>query len=60
MGWDGIRIATVSNPPVVLYGTALLFLNIMVKGPGQKASANFNPISGHSTVNSSNAAILAI
>ena len=39
-GWDGIRIATVLSPPVVVSGTTDLFLNIMVRGPGQKASIN--------------------
>ena len=40
MGWDGMRTATVSSPPVVLSGTASPLLKIMVSGPGQKALAS--------------------
>ena len=39
-GWAGIRTATVSMPPVVAAGTFSLLGKIMVKGPGQKASAS--------------------
>ena len=39
-GWEGIRIATVSNPPVVPCGTISFLGNIIVNGPGQKACAN--------------------
>ena len=40
-GWFGIRTATVSIPPVVAEGTVSFFQTIMVRGPGQKASASF-------------------
>ena len=40
-GCFGIRIATVSIPPVVSYGTLSFFHTIMVSGPGQNASASF-------------------
>jgi len=42
----GMRTATVSSPPVVPYGTASLFGNIMVSGPGQNASISFFAVSG--------------
>ena len=38
--WDGIRIATVSRPPVVSYGILSAFGKIMVNGPGQNTSAS--------------------
>ena len=34
-GWDGIRTATVDNPALTSFGTASVFLKIMVNGPGQ-------------------------
>ena len=37
-GCDGIRIATVSKPPVVSCGTMSFFLKMIVSGPGQNAS----------------------
>ena len=40
IGSEGIRIPTVSKPPVISYGTMSLFFKIIVKGPGQKCSAN--------------------
>ena len=41
-GCFGIRIATVSIPPVVSYGTFSFFQTIIVSGPGQNASASFS------------------
>ena len=38
IGFDGILIATVINPPVVSIGTLSDLSNISVSGPGQKAS----------------------
>ena len=35
VGLDGMRIATVSRPPVVISGTMSDFLKTMVSGPGQ-------------------------
>ena len=48
IGFDGIRIATVSRFPLVTDGISSRFGSIMVKGPGQNASANFFADSGTS------------
>ena len=40
-GWEGMRIATVSSPPVALAGTVFFLGNITVKGPGQNSSMIF-------------------
>ena len=44
--WFGIRIATVSKPPVVVYGTFSFFSKIIVSGPGQNDSISFFAFSG--------------
>ena len=48
---SGNLIATVSRPPLVSFGTISLFLNIIVKGPGQKWSASLTAVSGISVTN---------
>ncbi len=40
-GWEGKRTATVSRPPVVSWGMSPEEFTMMVRGPGQKASASF-------------------
>ena len=40
-GCDGILMATVSSPPVVVCGTTSFLLSMMVSGPGQNASMSF-------------------
>ena len=40
IGSLGILTATVSNPPVVPYGTISVFSNIIVSGPGQNRLAS--------------------
>ena len=46
IGCSGMRTPTVSSPPLVLNGMRLLFLRIIVSGPGQKAFASFIAFSG--------------
>ena len=45
-GWSGIRIATVSSPPVTQSGTWSAFCKITVIGPGQKCSIARLALSG--------------
>ena len=51
-GCDGIRIATVSSPPVVPSGTMLFLFKIIVSGPGQNASISITAFSGTSFASS--------
>ena len=37
-GFEGILMATVSNPPLVLIGTISFLFNMIVIGPGQNLS----------------------
>ena len=48
IGWDGIRMATVSSPPVVSFGIASDLSSIIVSGPGQNLSASAFATSGSS------------
>ena len=48
IGCDGIRIATVSSPPVVSFGTLSDLKSIMVSGPGQNLSARALALPGMS------------
>ena len=47
-GWEGIRIAIVSSPPVVPSGTIPTLGSMIVSGPGQKASIRSTAFSGTS------------
>src|SRR5699024_4587993 len=51
IGWSGILIATVSKPPDITSGTISLFLNIIVKGPGQNRFIHSIAMDGISSVN---------
>ena len=57
---SGIRTATVSNPPVVPYGTRLLFIKTNVSGPGQNLSAKRLPTGIIPAVSGSNSSIQEI
>ena len=54
-GWLGIRMATVSRPPVVVRGILDERGITMVRGPGQKASARILAFSGMAVTSSGRA-----